>query len=87
VGIGWQIAQRHPGPATISTPRFRARHRGNSIPQGDTFGGAIGLQWDLRRGPLRVDTSAGFRLEKLDRREDITIAATGFQVNLGNPGH
>jgi hypothetical protein len=53
--------------------------------RGNTFGGAIGLQWDLRRGPLRVDTSAGFRLEKLDRREDITIAATGFQVNLGNP--
>ena len=53
--------------------------------RGDTFGGAIGLQWDLRRGPLRVDTSAGFRLEKLDRREDITIGATGFQVSLGNP--
>jgi hypothetical protein len=52
---------------------------------GDTFGGAIGLQWDLRRGPLRVDMSAGFRYEKLDRREDITIAASGFQVNLGNP--
>lgn len=53
--------------------------------RGDTFGGAIGLQWDLRRGRLRVDTSAGLRLEKLDRREDISIAATGFQVNLGNP--
>jgi hypothetical protein len=53
--------------------------------RGDTFGGAIGLQWDLRRGPLRVDTSAGFRLEKLDRKEDIAIGATGFQVNLGNP--
>ena len=53
--------------------------------RGDTFGGAIGLQWDLRRGRLRVDASAGFRLEKLDRREDISIDATGFQVNLGNP--
>jgi hypothetical protein len=53
--------------------------------RGDTFGGAIGLQWDLRRGPLRVDASAGFRLEKLDRREDIAIEATGFQVNLANP--
>jgi hypothetical protein len=53
--------------------------------RGDTFGGAIGLQWDLRRGPLRVDMSAGFRLEKLDRREDISIGATGFQVSLANP--
>ncbi len=53
--------------------------------RGDTFGGAIGLQWDLRRGRLRVDTSAGFRLEKLDRREDISIGATGFQVSLANP--
>jgi hypothetical protein len=53
--------------------------------RGNTFGGAAGLQWDLRRGPLRVDASAGFRLEKLDRREDIAVAVRGFQVNLGNP--
>lgn len=53
--------------------------------RGDTFGGAIGLQWDLRRGRLRVDASAGFRLERLDRREDIAINLTGFQVTLANP--